>query len=1713
MSNIASRRPSTPNQAGRRAALRRTPHLLALEQRFMFDGAAVADAAHTAGDATALAKIVEVPAAVEVRAADPSRDQGRKEAVLVDTSVAGYKTLEAGIAAGIAIVEFDGSKDGLAQVANWAAGQSGYDAIHVLSHGSEASLRLGTTVLTASSLNDAQVRSELAQLGHAMKADGDLLLYGCSVAAGTDGLQFLAALSDATGADVQASTDPTGNAAQGGDWVLERATGSVDAASLHVDGYTGLLASAVFTDESGNTSGAGTKTYTDTVGSSTLQISATAEVISRGADHSFFVTGTSCYLIGYHAADATETETSVTFSLQGGESFDLSSFNAMTVVTDATLTISTNKGGSVDFGVSAAPSGNNFSAMSSFQGITSFTITKSGGGVFSVAIDDIFLDNITAAPAAPTVSGVSSSTTDGAYKAGDTISIQVGFSEAVTVTGTPQLTLETGSTDRTINYVSGSGTSSLTFSYTVQAGDTSADLDYLSTTALVLNGGTIKSTANSTDATLTLASPGAAGSLGANKALVIDTTAPTTTVATSSLSADTGSSSSDFITKTASQTLSGTLSANVATGESVKVSLDNGNTWASATATVGQNTWSLAGQTLAGSNTLKVKVVDAAGNDGTVYSQAYTLDTSAPGAPTVNSQSIYSLTPTITGTATLGSGESLSVSVGGASYNVTPSGGNWSLDLASATPASGTLSLSYGTTYSVTATVTDTAGNASSDATSSELVITSGSPPTTTVSTASLSADTGSSATDFITKTASQTISGTLSANLAAGEKVEVSYDNGSSWTDASSFATGSSSWSTTATLSGSNTFKARVSNASGSSTAFSHSYSLDTTAPAITFSSLALSADTGSSSTDFITATAGQTVTATLSGAPAGGDIVYGSLDGGNSWTDISSKVSGTTLSWNGVTLSGSNTLKLKVTDAAGNDGTVASQAYVLDSTAPATTIAWATFSSDTGSSGSDFITRTADQTLSGMLSAPLAAGESVMVSMDNGGTWANATATVGQNNWSLAGLTLAGSDTLLVKVVDQAGNSGTAYSHSYTVDSTKPDAPTVGTVSTTSLKPTLYGWCGLAEVSVTVGGATYNVKSTAGQWSLDLASATPVSGTLSLSYDKSYDVVATVTDAAGNSASDLTVGELTIALPPQPKTVVSKLTLWMDVGSSDNDFITNIADQTVDGTLSAALAEGERVEVSIDGGKSWVTASSKVGSTSWATGVVLQAGSNVLQARVTGPGGSGTVYTHEYTLDTTPSTLRFNNVALSSDTGSSSGDLITKDAAQTITATLSDPLAAGDKVWGSLDGKHWTELTSKVSGTRLSWDGVMLDDGLAIFDDDRVILHYRSTLQLMVKDIAGNSGAVTTREITLDTSAPAIGFSDLSLVGGTLKDGILVTTSAAQTIGAKLSAAPAVTDVVYGSLDNGKTWTDITGEVSGTTLSWSGVTLGSSAGTIKLKVVDIAGNESTVSSQAYRVEAVPTSVQSSVIAPVADTPKNTSTTFLFAQATFRPQSLATSLDRPTATAELPFDNRPQNNETATTGPKPTLTSPGLDAFQVAVIARAPGGGDALVVNAPMRDVSIEPRSRLSVTIPSDSFASTNPDAVVTLTATRADGQPLPGWLIFNARTGTFEGAPPPNFRGEVVLKVTAQDKEGRRVVQTFKIVFGNKGSSQDQGTPTRTPMLGAQLPPELDAAHRVAVLGRSGLGEQLQAARGTGADRLAALAAGAKAAAARRA
>ena len=121
----------------------------------------------------------------------------------------------------------DPTRDGIDQITELLAAQTGIEAIHILSHGSSGSLHLGSTDITTAGLK--QHAAEFASWGQALTRDGDILLYGCNIAAGDAGEKFIGELAELTGTDVAASDNPTGNSALGGDWRLERSTGAIEA--------------------------------------------------------------------------------------------------------------------------------------------------------------------------------------------------------------------------------------------------------------------------------------------------------------------------------------------------------------------------------------------------------------------------------------------------------------------------------------------------------------------------------------------------------------------------------------------------------------------------------------------------------------------------------------------------------------------------------------------------------------------------------------------------------------------------------------------------------------------------------------------------------------------------------------------------------------------------------------------------------------------------------------------------------------------------------------------------------------------------------------------------------------------------------------------------------------------------------------------------------------------------------------------------------------------------------------------------------------------------------------------------------------------------------------------------------------------------------------------------------------------------------------------
>ncbi len=116
---------------------------------------------------------------------------------------------------------------------------------------------------------------------------------------------------------------------------------------------------------------------------------------------------------------------------------------------------------------------------------------------------------------------------DGYYKIGDEISITVEYNKNVLVTGSPELSLETGSTNQVARYSSGSESLILTFNYIVQEGDLTSRLKYVNASALSLNEGSIKDLQDK-DADTVLPEPGSENSLSSNKDIYIDGIIPTT---------------------------------------------------------------------------------------------------------------------------------------------------------------------------------------------------------------------------------------------------------------------------------------------------------------------------------------------------------------------------------------------------------------------------------------------------------------------------------------------------------------------------------------------------------------------------------------------------------------------------------------------------------------------------------------------------------------------------------------------------------------------------------------------------------------------------------------------------------------------------------------------------------------------------------------------------------------------------------------------------------------------------------------------------------------------------------------------------------------------------------------------------------------------------------------------------------------------------------
>ncbi len=179
--------------------------------------------------------------------------------VFIDPMVENFTSLLSGLKKNTEAVVLDPNRDGIGQITEFLKARTGVvDSVQILGHGSAGSFQLGSTQLNNNNLE--QYQQSLQQwFSPLLDKRPDLILYGCDVASGLVGDNFIQRLSAITGADVAASVDLTGSAAKGGNWILEKATGAIEAGQAFTqkvrDAYQDIL--ATFTVTNTNDAGAG----------------------------------------------------------------------------------------------------------------------------------------------------------------------------------------------------------------------------------------------------------------------------------------------------------------------------------------------------------------------------------------------------------------------------------------------------------------------------------------------------------------------------------------------------------------------------------------------------------------------------------------------------------------------------------------------------------------------------------------------------------------------------------------------------------------------------------------------------------------------------------------------------------------------------------------------------------------------------------------------------------------------------------------------------------------------------------------------------------------------------------------------------------------------------------------------------------------------------------------------------------------------------------------------------------------------------------------------------------------------------------------------------------------------------------------------------------------------------------------------------------------
>ena len=913
---------------------------------------------------------------------------------------------------------------------------------------------------------------------------------------------------------------------------------------------------------------------------------------------------------------------------------------------------------------------------------------------------------------------------DVALKVGDTSTVTITFSEAVSGLDASDFTVDHG-TLAGLATTDGGVTWTATFTPTANVTDAS--------NVITLNDTGFTDAAGNTG-TGTTASPGYA----------IDTVRPTASIAMSDVALKVGDTST--VTITFSEAVSGldvgdfTVDHGTLTG---LTTADGGVTWTA--------TFTPTADVTDASNAITLNntgYTDAAGNTGTgtTASPGYAIDTARPTASIAMSDVALKVGDTSTVTITFSEAVSgldvddFTVDHGALSGLATTDGGvTWT---ATFTPTANVTDASNVITLNNTGYI-DAAGNTGAGTTASPDYAIDTARPTANIAMSDVALKVGDTST--VTITFSEAVSGldagdfTVDHGTLAGLATT---DGGVTWTATFTPTANVTDASNVITLN--NTGYIDAAGNTGAGTTASPNYAIDTARPTASIAMSDVALKVGDTSTVTIT------FSEAVSGLDAGDFTVdHGTLaglattDGGVTWTATFTPTANVTDASNAIMLNNTG-----FTDAAGNTGTgtTASPNYAIDTARPTASIAMSDVALKVGDTST--VTITFSEAVSGLDVGDFTVDHgalSGLVTTDGGVTWtATFTPTANVTDASNA-ITLNNTG-----FNDAAGNTGTGTTASpnYAIDTARPTASIamsdvalkIGDTSTVTItfseavsgldtSDFTVDHGSLSSLATTDGGVTWTATFT------PTANVTDASNVITLN-DTGY------TDAAGNTGTGTTASSNYAIDTARPTASIAMSDVALKVGDTSTVTITfseavsglDVGDFTVDhGTLTGLATT--------DGGVTWTATFTPTADVTDASNAITL--NNTGYTDAAGNTGLGTTASPNYAIDTARPTA---SIAMS-DVALKVGDT------STVTITFSEAVSGLDASDFTVDQGTLTGLATKDGG--VTWTATFTPTASVTDASNAITLNNAG-----YTDAAGNTGASVAHSpnYAVDTQPPQL-------------------------------------------------------------------------------------------------------------------------------------------------------------------------------------------------------------------------------------------------------------------------------------------------------------------------------------------------------------------